>query len=338
MVTSMQAVRALQPGDPSALQIQRVELPVLEPGTVLVRVTAAGVNRSDALACRGVIPGRFPRTLGRDFAGVVVAGSEELAGRRVWGSGGGDLGFAIDGTHAGYVAVPEHGVSPLPPTLGDVEAAGSALAYFTAYSALTRATGGQRADAALPVSPGDTVIITGAAGGVGGAAAAIAHWRGARVVGVVRNSEQAGNVCGSTAAAHFDALVPSDSDDLPERLLSAARGATAAVDVLGGPMVAAIIPALAVSGGICVLGGSPTQARTTFDTLHFYRQELRLVGLHTGRLTCRDSARILHSLAPGFESGQLPPVPVFDVYDLEEAPTAYAQVERGVAGRPVLVP
>lgn len=334
----MRALRAVRPGSPDDLQLDELELPHVPADSVLVAVLAAGVNRSDTLGCRGLIPYDFPRTLGRDFAGVVVEGPADLLGERVWGTGGGELGMTTDGTHATHVVVPRDGLAQIPQGLTDVEAGASALSYFAAHSALALAMGVGEGDSTYGLDVGDTVIVTGAAGGVGGAAAALARWRGARVVGVVLDESEIRAVEQSRSAAHFATLVTSDPPDFPERLLVAASGARAAVDVVGGAMVEAILPALALRGGICVLGGPPHLAQASINTIDFYRKALRLVGLHTGLTGCRDSARILGALGEGFTSGALTPSAVSGTYSLDEAPRAYAEVERGVAGRPVLIP
>jgi hypothetical protein len=73
----------------------------------------------------------LPRIPGRDFAGVVVGGSDELSGQSVFGSGG-NLGFEPDGSHAEYVAVPANAVCLLPRNLGFEQAAGVGVAYITA--------------------------------------------------------------------------------------------------------------------------------------------------------------------------------------------------------------
>lgn len=101
--------RALRVQAPAA-ELAQLELAVVEwsapapgPDEALIQVRAAAVNPSDAKAALGRMPhATWPRTPGRDYAGVVVAGPEALLGRRVWGCGG-DLGIRRDGTHAGWL-------------------------------------------------------------------------------------------------------------------------------------------------------------------------------------------------------------------------------------------
>jgi NADPH:quinone reductase len=83
-----------------------------------VEVQAAAVNRSDVLNARGSFAfTTLPRIPGRDFAGAVVEGPPELVGKEVWGTGGGELGFLRDGSHARYLAVPRNAVVPKSATL-----------------------------------------------------------------------------------------------------------------------------------------------------------------------------------------------------------------------------
>src|SRR6201981_632978 len=77
-----------------------------DPFTAIVEIVSAGVNPSDVKAVLGGMPHAvWPRTPGRDYAGVVVEGPQQLLGREVWGSGG-DLGIRRDGTHARYLVLP----------------------------------------------------------------------------------------------------------------------------------------------------------------------------------------------------------------------------------------
>ena len=144
-------------------------MPDLVAGDVLVQVRAAAVNPSDVKNVLGKMhETTVPRIPGRDFAGVVVGGSAELSGRDVFGSGG-NLGFGRDGSHAEFLLVPAAAVAAIPPGLSFVEAAASALSYFTA-SAAWALTGSSYA--------GRTVVVTGAIGGVGNAASCLpSGWR-----------------------------------------------------------------------------------------------------------------------------------------------------------------
>src|SRR4051812_1624271 len=152
--------------------------PVVETHTLsrgdsdlLVEVKAAGVNPSDVKAAIGLMPyAVFPRTPGRDFAGVVVDGPAEWIGREVFGSSG-DLGIRRDGSHATHLVVEAAAVVEKPATISMDEAAGLGVPFVTAIEGFLRAG---------PPVAGDTVLIMGLNGKVGQAAAQLATWRGAK--------------------------------------------------------------------------------------------------------------------------------------------------------------
>src|SRR5829696_10466646 len=114
----MRAILIENFGDPSELRPTEVPRPEPEVDEVVVEVHAAAVNRSDVLNVRGSFAfTTLPRIPGRDFAGVVVEGPQDLVGKEVWGTGGGGLGFVRDGSHARYLAVSRNAVAPKSDTL-----------------------------------------------------------------------------------------------------------------------------------------------------------------------------------------------------------------------------
>src|ERR1700719_1434054 len=147
---------------------------------VLIEVKAAAVNPSDFKAATGLMAyAVFPRTPGRDYAGIVIDGPAGTIGREVFGSSG-DLGIRRDGTHATHLAVEAEAVVEKPRNLSWAEAAGIGVPFVTAIEGFRRA--------GLPKS-GETVLVMGVNGKVGQAAVQIASWHGARVLGVVRKRE-----------------------------------------------------------------------------------------------------------------------------------------------------
>src|SRR5919107_3502039 len=208
----MKAVLIERFGDPSELRPVEVPRPDTGEGEVLIEVHAAAVNRSDALNARGSFPfTTLPRILGRDFAGVVVEGPRDLLGTEVWGTGGGDLGFTRDGSHARYLAVPRDAVAPKSATLSLEEAAASGLAYVTAGSALIEVG---------EISSGETVLITGAAGGVGSAASMIARWKGARVIGAIKDASERARA----ERAGVEVIIDTSRENTTESVLAATDG------------------------------------------------------------------------------------------------------------------
>src|SRR6266481_6644881 len=105
---------------------------------VVVAIEAAGVNPSDVKAATGLMPyAVFPRTPGRDFAGVVVDGPPEWSGKAVFGTSG-DLGIRRDGTHASHLVVETAALVEAPPTISMDEAAGIGVPFVTAIEGFRR--------------------------------------------------------------------------------------------------------------------------------------------------------------------------------------------------------
>lgn len=324
----MQAILIERFGDPS--QLRQTEVPRPDPGEgeVLIEVHAAAVNRSDVLNARGSFPfTTLPRIPGRDFAGVVVEGPRELVGTEVWGTGGGELGFIRDGSHARYLAVSRNAVVPKSDTLSLEEAAASGLAYVTAGSALVELGG---------VSAGETILVTGAAGGVGSAAVMIARWKGARVIGAIKDeSERA-----MAERAGVEVIVDTSREEVTDAVLAATDGGGANIilDAVGGPLFQPALNSLGEKGRMVVITTTPGNQHVSFNLLDFYRKGLRLLGLMTSFLDAEESAAVLRDLGPGFDEGALRGPAIAERYPLEQAGSAYARVESGeVAGRVLLL-
>jgi NADPH:quinone reductase len=314
-------------GDPSELQPTEVPKPELQEDEVMVEVHAAAVNRSDVLNARGSFPfTTLPRIPGRDFAGVVVEGPRDLMGKEVWGTGGGELGFIRDGSHARYLAVPGSAVAPKSATLSLDEAAASGLAYVTAASALIQLGS---------ISAGETILVTGAAGGVGSAAVMISRWKGARVIGAIKDpSERA-----RAEQAGVEVIIDTSREEIPDSVLAATDGVGAHLvfDTVGGPLFEPALGSLGKKGHMVVITTTPEARHVSFDLLDFYRKGLRLSGLMTSFLDTRDSAAVLRDLGPGFDEGALRAPPIAERYPLEQAGKAYARVESGEAPGRVLL-
>jgi NADPH:quinone reductase len=323
----MQAILIERFGDPSELQWKEVPRPNLREGEVLVEVHAATVNRSDVLNARGSFPfTTLPRIPGRDFAGVVVEGPQELLRAEVWGTGGGELGFIRDGSHAQYLAVSRNAVAPKSNTLSLEEAAASGLAYVTAGSALIELGG---------VSAGETIFVTGAAGGVGSAAVMIARWKGARVIGAIKDESERARA----QRAGVEVIVDTSREDVTDAVLAATDGggANLVLDAVGGSLFEQALNSLGEKGRMVVITTTPDKQNVSFNLLDFYRKGLCLFGLMTSFLDAEGSAAILRDLGPGFDEGALRAPTIAERYPLEQVGTAYVRVESGEAAGRVLL-
>ena len=127
----MKALRFREFGLPSVLQIEDIPRPEPRDGEALVKVKAAAINPSDVKNVAGRAPGTtLPRTPGRDFSGVVIAGTK-YENAEVWSSGPG-LGVIRDGAQAAYIILPEEALSLKPSTLSLAQAAALGVPFLTA--------------------------------------------------------------------------------------------------------------------------------------------------------------------------------------------------------------
>jgi len=216
---------------------------------VVIDVRAAGVCFPDLLLTKGEYQLKLPPPFvpGMEAAGVVrsaPAGSGFRVGERV-------SAFGILGSYAEQVAVPVPNVMRSPAELDDAEAVSLLVNYNTMYFALARRAA---------MRPGDTVLVLGAAGGVGTAAIQVAQAMGAKkVIGVVHRETGADYV----AALGADLVVPL-SDGWAERVheYTHGRGVDIVVDPIGGPAFDDAIRVLAIDGKLLVIGfaagGIPT--------------------------------------------------------------------------------
>lgn len=314
------AAKAAAPNDlaPPLVTDHRTDLP---PGWALVEVHAAGVNPSDCKAALGAMPKAvFPRTPGRDYAGVVVAGPDRLVGKEVWGSGG-DVGITRDGSHARHLALPPEAVFAKPAGMTMREAAAVGVPFVTAEVGLAEAGG---------LREGMTVLVLGANGRVGQAACQIARAAGARVFAAVRRPEAAADVPPGAAVL----VGQGAAEDL--RAATGGHGADLVFNCVGSPWWAAGNAAMA-HGATQVFIATLDRA-VPFDILAFYRGRHRYVGVDTLALAAAATGAVLEGLRPRFESGALRPYAIEEdfVFPLSRATEAYRTVLGGAPARVLL--
>jgi len=296
------------------------------PQDVIVEIKAAGVNPSDVKAATGLMPyAVFPRTPGRDFAGIVVDGPSEWLGREVFGSSG-DLGIRRDGTHATHLAVEAAALVEKPGNISMDEAAGIGVPFVTAIEGYRRA--------GMPGAR-DTVLVMGLNGKVGQAATQLASWRGAKVIGVVRKDEAyEGHASGPVE------VINASTTDIAARVrdLTDGKGANIVFNTVGDPYFEAANKSLALAGRQILIAA--VDKTVPFNILEFYRGRHTYVGIDTLALSSVASADILREALPGFVSGHLKPYPIADnaIYSLTDAKAAYLAVSGSSRDRVILKP
>src|SRR5215471_6627639 len=296
------------------------------PDQVLIEVKAAAVNPSDVKAATGLMAyAVFPRTPGRDYAGVVIDGPAGTIGREVFGSSG-DLGIRRDGTHATHLVVEADAVVDKPKALSFEEAAGIGVPFVTAMEGFRRS--------GIP-KPGETVLVMGVNGKVGQAAVQIATWHGARAIGVVRKAEA---YEGHTNSA-VD-LIDASTTEIASRVreLTSGKGANIVFNTVGDPYFDAAHKSLALRGRQILIAAIDRIVQ--FNILEFYRGQHTYVGIDKLGLSSAATGAVLRDLGPGFASGHLKPFPIKAnaIYPLERARDAYVAVAGSSRDRVILKP
>jgi NADPH:quinone reductase-like Zn-dependent oxidoreductase len=303
------AVRFEEYGDVDVLKVVEVERPVPGPGQVVVRVKAAGINPGEATIRKGLMherwPATFPSGQGSDLAGIV---EERGDGVTAFAVGDEVIGFTHDrASHAELVAVDADHLTYRPAGVPWDVAGALFVAGTTAYAAVH----------AVAPDKGETVVVSGAAGGVGSLAVQLAAATGAGVIGIASEPHH------DWLRSH-GVLPVSYGAELATRLREASAGPIDAfVDTFGDGYVD-----LAVS-----LGVPPARIDTIIDWAAAAKHGARTDGNAVGA-----RAEVLAELAHLVDEGRLE-VPIARTYPLDEVRDAYRDLEaRHTLGKIVLVP
>lgn len=325
----MHAVFVKEPSanvDSLMLDIIDQSKPNVSADECLVEVVSAGVNPSDVKAVLGAMPRAiWPRTPGRDYAGVVIDGPAALLGKEVWGSGG-ELGIRRNGSHGRFLAVPAAGLREKPSNLTMDEAGSIGVPFITAFEGLRRAG---------RVKRDDVVLVLGANGKVGQAAIQLASMAGAKVFGVERTAVQYVGHAGGDVT-----MIDASSQSIDELVREATdgHGADIVYNTVGSPYFEQANKALAKGGTQIFI--STIDRAVPFDIFSFYRGQHTYVGIDTLALDSVDGAQILDQLAPLFNAGILKPFPINPecVFPIKDAFRAYQAVLQGSPHRVLLKP
>lgn len=326
----MRAIRILQHGEPESLVWAEAPPPVPGAGQVAIEVHAAGVNYPDLLVVRGSyqILAPLPFSPGKEVAGIVRA-----VGAGVTRCKPGDRVVALieNGGYAEEILAPAVNTYAMPAAM-DFVAGATTLAYQTAHFALV-----ERGD----MRPGETVLVTGATGGVGMATVQMAKALGARVLAAVGTPAKAGFARDLGA----DAVIDVSGADVAESLRAQVRAATGGhgadvvVENVGSPLFEAALRAMAWSGRIVVVGfaggGYPT-IRANYLLI----KNIAATGLHWSDYRDDDPGlvrRVQDEIFAHWSAGRLKP-PIADIYPMARAAEALRRIaDRGVLGKLVLV-
>jgi NADPH:quinone reductase len=320
-------VRELGPPEP-VLRLESAPAREPEPDEVMVQVAAVGLNFPDLLLCAGRYQERppFPFSPGFEAAGLVVqagAGTGLAAGDQVL-----VVPELPNGALQEYLTVPAAQVYPVPASMPVSDSAVLHIAYQTAHLALHHR--------AL-LQAGETVLVTGAAGGVGSAAVQLAVAAGSTVIGAVTGAAKAA-ACRAAGAHHVIDLAAEPDPAGVARAATGGRGADVIVDVVGGAAFDWVRRSAAFEGRIVVAGftgGSFGEVPANHVLLRNYA----VVGLHLARYRRENPAllRVVHAdLLTSYAAGAIRPL-IYRELPFDQAPAGLAMIAaRQVIGRVVL--
>jgi len=303
------AVRFDKYGGLEVLQVVEVDRPTPGPGKVLVRVKAAGINPGEASIRKGMFADRWPATFpsgqGSDLAGIV-----KQVGPGVGNVAVGDevIGFVNDRSSQAEFAVVESGnLVPRPRNVSWEQAGALFVAGTTAYAAVR----------SVALSAGDTVVVSGAAGGVGSIAVQLARNAGAKVIGLSSDANR------KWLTEH--GVIPVTYGEGVEGRIRAASGGKvdALVDTFGAGYVELALK----------LGVAPNRIDTIIDFAAAAKYGVKTEGSYEAA-----TAEVLAQLAGLISAGRLE-IPIAKVYHLNEVRGAYRDLEqRHTRGKIVLEP
>jgi NADPH2:quinone reductase len=322
----MRAVRVTRHDGPSALEVADVDEPVAGAGQVLIDVKAAGVNFPDLLLTQNLYQYKpeLPFVLGGELAGVVRTapdGSGYSPGDRV-------VAMCGVGAFAEAVVADVQTVFPLPDSVGFADGACLPVNYLTMTFALQTRGG---------LKKGETVLVHGAAGGIGTATIQLASALGARVISVVSTREKAEFV----TKLGSDAVVLADGFKDAVRDLTGGAGVDMVVDPVGGDRFTDSLRSLAPLGRLLVIGFTAGDIPTVkVNRLLLNNIDVRGVGwgAYAGPREGYHRREWDEQLIPHVLSGVVDP-PIAGTFGLDRVGEAIATLgERGVLGKFIVDP
>lgn len=320
----MKAIQITRLDGPEAVELVEIDEPVAGEGQVLIAVKASGVSFPEVLQTRGLYQMKppVPFTPGSEVAGDVIAAGESTGfkpGDRV-------VGFTLLGGFAEKAVAQADMVFPLPDNVSYEQGAAMPLNYLTAYFALVER--GRLAE-------GESVLVHGAAGGVGTAAIQIAKAFGAGRVIAVTSTAEKGAVAMEAGADEF-VLV----EGFKDAVKAGGGGVDIVVDPVGGDRFTDSLRCLKDDGRLLVIGFTAGEIPTV-QVNRLLLNNLSVVGVGWGAYALKRPGFIAGEWAailPHLESGALNPV-IGETYALADAARALASIdERRATGKVLLTP
>jgi NADPH2:quinone reductase len=275
-----------------------VDDPALQPGRVIVDVKASALNFPDVLMVQGKYQSLpdFPFSPGGEFSGVIRAVADDVQG---WQVGDEVFGGTGHGCFAEQIAVPAATLRRKPASMSFAQASGISTTYGTSYYALK-----QRAQ----LQPGETLLVLGAAGGVGLAAVELGKAMGARVIAAASSAEK----LQIAKAAGADELIDYSDGELKDKVkaLTGGKGADVIYDPVGGPLFDQCMRCINWYGRVLIIGfvgGDIPKVPTNLILL----KSCQVVGVFYGAWSARAGAEARQNFAEVmemFEAGKIKPL------------------------------
>ena len=294
----MRAVLCHANGPVDSLVVENIDEPVAGPGQALIRVQSAALNFPDVLMVQGKYQSQpeFPFSPGGEFSGVIEALGEDCGD---WQVGDEVFGGAGHGAFAEKITVPAKSLRAKPAGMSFAQAAGISTTYGTSYYALK-----QRAN----LQPGETLLVLGAAGGVGIAAVELGKAMGARVIAAASSDEK----LAVAKQAGADELINYADGELKDKVkaLTDGRGADVIYDPVGGPLFDQCMRCINWYGRVLVIGfvgGDIPKLPTNLVLL----KSCQVVGVFYGAWSARFSAEAkenFQEVLEMFEAGKISPL------------------------------
>lgn len=322
----MQAVLCKANGPAENLVIEDIEPPDMSPGCVIVDLAAAALNFPDVLMIQGKYQSQpeFPFSPGGEFAGVVSAVAADVDD---WQIGDEVFGGVGHGCFAQQIVVPARGLRRKPAAMTFAQASGISTTYGTSYYALK-----QRAD----LQAGETLLVLGAAGGVGLAAVELGKAMGARVIAAASSSAK----LAIAKAAGADELIDYSDGQLKDKVkaLTDGRGADVIYDPVGGALFDQCMRCVNWYGRVLVVGfvgGDIPKVATNLVLL----KSCQIVGVFYGAFSARmpaESRQNFTEIMDLFEAGKINPLVGMEFEFTDYAAALNALEQRRAIGKVVL--
>ena len=322
----MRALVCNELGPTDNLLIEDQADPVAGTGQVLVQVHAAGINFPDILVIKGLYQVKIepPFIPGNEAAGIITAVGD---GVRHYSVGDRVMIMPEGAAFAEYCAVPVERVLPMPESLSFNQAAGFTITYGTSYHALKQSAN---------LQPDETILVLGAAGGVGITAVEIAKSMGARVIAAA-SSEEKREFARSAGA---DETINYSTESLKDqcKALTGGKGVDVVYDPVGGDLAKQALRAMAWHGRYLVIGFASGDI-PKFPANIALLKEASIIGVWWGTWAARhaaESVQNMRELAIMVAQGELTPR-VTEAYPLEQFATAFDSLaSRKAQGKVIL--